>query len=341
MGIDLFAVANRGLEPICAAEMSEISGLQVKEIAYRRVSAVLRGDLSDVLCLRTVDDIFVDIATWREVGSQRTALQTIRINSRDLDLPGAAALVRQVRTVSRQPAFSVTANFVGRRNYTMEEIKTAAAAGIADRSGWRYVDEDHSEINLRIFIEHDTAWIGMRLARTALQRRRWKGAHLPGSLKPPVAAALLHLAQIAPGQRLLDPCCGTGTIPIEAALLGALALGGDLDPLALKAARANATSAGVDLHLQRWNAAHLPLVDYSAGCIVSNLPWGRQVQVDDNLARFYKEACAAFQRVLKPGGRLVLLTSLPDWARPEGWTPQALIEISLFGQNPSILLFQT
>jgi len=340
MPVDIFAVATRGLEAVCAEEMSQLPGLQVKDTAYRRVTAVLRGDLSSVLALRTVDDVFVDAAVWKAVGPHRAALQLLRDNSRALDLRGVAAIVRQVRPVSRQPAFSVTANFVGRRNYSTDEIKAAVAEGVSGRYGWGAAEEDQSELNLRVFIEHDTAYVGVRIGETALHRRPWKRAHLPGSLKPSAAAAMLRLAQLSPGQRLLDPCCGAGTILIEGALQGAQTVGGDQDPQALQAARLNAASAGAHLNLHRWDAARLPLADQTVNCIVTNLPWGRQVQADENLARFYRAACGAFRQALAPGGRIVLLTSLPDWVRLEGWAPQAVIEISLFGQTPSVLVFQ-
>jgi 23S rRNA G2445 N2-methylase RlmL len=221
----------------------------------------------------------------------------------------------------------------------MDEIKAAAALGITARYGWRYVDEDESEINVRIFIEHDTAYIGVRLAAVSLHRRAYKQAHLPGSLKPSVAAAMLLTAEAAPGLSLLDPLCETGTIPIEAALQGVLTWGGDMDGAALDSARTNIRAAGISVHLQRWDAVNLPLASHSMDHIVTNLPWGRQVRVDENLNLFYRRVCGEFQRVLVRGGQIVLLTSLPELVDLEGMTRQAAIEISLFGQNPLILKY--
>jgi tRNA (guanine6-N2)-methyltransferase len=336
MVVDLFAVTNRGLEPLCAAEMKQISALRVKEISYRRVSAVLRGSLSSVLRLRTVDDVFIDLQTWTGIGPHRAVLQSLQENSRSLDLSPAIEVISQARSLSRQPAFSVTANFVGKRNYTMDEIKAVVAAGVTERYHWRYTSEDESELNLRVFIEHDTAYVGMRLASTALHRRMYKQAHLPGSLKPTVAAAMLQLAEIAAGMRVVDPMCGTGTIPIEAALQGSLAWGGDLDPTALVSAQKNVDAAGVRVALQRWDAVQLPLPAAAVDRIVTNLPWGRQVQVDESLALFYQKVCQEFLRILKPDGQIVLLTSLPELVQLDRLTRREVIEISLFGQNPVI-----
>ncbi len=83
-----------------------------------------------------------------------------------------------------------------------------------------------AELNVRLFIEHAEALVGLRLGATPLHRRSYKQAQRPGSLKPPVAAALLELLAPQPGERLLDPCCGVGTILVEAARRGGLARGG-------------------------------------------------------------------------------------------------------------------
>src|SRR5690606_19149211 len=102
------------------------------------------------------------------------------------------------------------------------------AAGVEAISGWRYRPSDQeSEINIRLFMEHEHVYVGMRLGDRPLYKRPYKQAHVPGSLKPSVAAALLQLAGVQAGDRVLDPCCGAGTILIEAALMGARAQGGD------------------------------------------------------------------------------------------------------------------
>src|SRR5690606_6071122 len=154
----------------------------------------------------------------------------------------------------------------------------------------------------------ESALVGMRLAAAPLYKRAYKQEHVPGSLKPSVAAALLFLADITPGQHVLDPCCGAGTILIEAAAIGAKARGGDQEDTAIAAARANAEAAGVTIEVQTWDARTLPLEDASVDAVVTNLPWGRQVEVDAGLADFYRAVCAEMERVLVEGGRIVLLT---------------------------------
>jgi len=335
----VFALTTRGLEAVSAEEMAALPGVTVDRIAYRRVAATCTGTLVPLLGLRTVDDVFLDVATWSDVGRPRSALARLGELSACLDLHEPAALCAGVRPIPRSPAFSVTANFVGQRNYSTHEIKQACAEGIGGSHHWPYAPDDAAaDLNVRVFIEHDTAFVGMRLGRYPLHRRPYKQVHVPGSLKPPVAAALLRLAGLTPGARVLDPCCGAGTLLVEAALSGAVALGGDRDPAALAAAQANARAAGIAAGLLCWDAQRLPLVDGSVERIVSNLPWGRTVEVDTTLASFYQRVCSEMRRVVAPGGRLVVLTNAPHLVSPGDLRCEQRLEISLFGQTPTAMV---
>jgi len=338
--IEIFAVTNRGLEELSASEMGGLAGLQVANLAYRRILASYHGHPSRLLGLRTVDDVFLRLATWDGLHHQRSTLARLTQLAGDLDLLPALKTIERVRPLEAAPPFSVTANFVGRRNYSMNEIKQAMAAGIQARYGWRYVEEDESQVNIRVFIEHETAWVGMRLGASPLHRRPYKQDNLPGSLKPSVAAAMLYCAGKAPGDRLLDPFCGAGTILVEACLGGALALGGDSDPQALSAARANAARAGVNPALGRWDARQLPLESASVSRVVTNLPWGRQVEIEEGAGAFYARVCREIERVLAPGGRVVALTNLPQHLAFSRGTLVSRTEISLFGQLPVISVIQ-
>lgn len=336
---EIFAVTNRGLEEIGADELRRVPGVKVTQVSYRRVSAVCAGDLAGLLRLRTVDDVFLSLAEWDGISPQRSALAELARRAGRLKLGPAVEAAASVRPLSASPAFSVTANFVGRRNYSTDEIKAAVAEGIRARCGWKYAAEDESEINLRMFIEHDRAFVGLRLAGAPLHRRPYKQDNLPGSLKPTAAAAMLAVAGLLPGGSVLDPFCGAGTILIEAALAGAEAYGGDADPDALAAAQANAARAGERIALARWDARRLPLASRSVPLVVTNLPWGRQVQVGDEIETFYRQVCAEIERVLTGNGQVVALTNLPHLLEFSRRKKTAHIEISLFGQTPAIVRY--
>ena len=338
--IELFAITTRGLEAISAEEMARLPGLQVQQTSYRRVAVRYNGPVAALLQLRTVDDLFLHLATWQGILTTRQGLAQLQAASGELELWQALSIRDSVQTVGDIPTFSVSANFVGKRNYTSSEIKAVVAAGISAAYGWQYAEnDDASDLNIRLFIEHEVAVVGMRLASHPLHRRTYKQSSVPGSLKSTVAAAMLWLAGVKPAASVLDPCCGAGTILLEAARWGATAQGGDIDPAAVAASYTNAQHAQLAVAVQTWDAHALPLADQSVDHVVSNLPWGRQVQVDDALADFYGALGREMQRVLATEGSLVLLTNLPHLVTMPALTCQRQLEISLFGQNPTLMLF--
>ncbi|HXQ38114.1 MAG TPA: THUMP domain-containing protein, partial [Anaerolineales bacterium] len=198
----IFAVTTRGLEAISANELSTLPGVTIEQIAYRRIFASCQGTLAPLLSLRTVDDVFLYVGTWSGIDRARHSLATLRGASAQLDLYPALEICNQIRTIKSPPTFSITANFVGKRNYNTDEIKQACAAGIIEGQGWLYSENDaDAGLNLRLFIEGDEAVVGVRLAARSLSKRPYKQEHVPGSLKPAVSAALLALANITPNTR--------------------------------------------------------------------------------------------------------------------------------------------
>lgn len=64
-----------------------------------------------------------------------------------------------------------------------------------------------------------------------------------------LARALVNIAvPVVEGHRLLDPCCGMGTVVIEALSMGIDARGNDLNALAVRGARVNLPHFGYDAH---------------------------------------------------------------------------------------------
>jgi DNA modification methylase len=71
-----------------------------------------------------------------------------------------------------------------------------------------------------------------------------------GKFYPQLAKSLFNLAGLAPGQRVLDPFCGSGTVLLEAYLNGLTSFGTDLNPLAVRIARSKTKILDVDPYLR-------------------------------------------------------------------------------------------
>jgi tRNA (guanine6-N2)-methyltransferase len=337
----LFFLTTRGLEAISAEEIATSTNVKIDRIGYRCITAFCEKPLASLCELRTVDDIFLHLATWHNIGRHRQTLSLLKDLSSQLNLICGVTTCAELRKIPECPVFSVTASFVGKRNYNTAEIKEVTSGAIVSRYNWRYTDDDAAaDLNFRLFIEGESAMVGLRLARRPMHDRQYKQVHIPGSLKPTVAAAMLRLIEVGPGQRLLDPCCGAGTILAEAGRSGAVLIGGDNDTAALAAAKINAKAAGVGARIHHWDACALPIPSGSIDCIVSNLPWNRQVAVDGSLSYFYRRACTEMRRVLAPRGRIALITAVPQWIEFQDLQCDNRIEISLYGQLPTILTFR-
>ncbi|NJN98717.1 MAG: hypothetical protein HC875_33830 [Anaerolineales bacterium] len=63
-----------------------------------------------------------------------------------------------------------------------------------------------------------------------------------GKFFPQLVRSLLNIAGVSPASLILDPMCGSGTTPTEAALLGCQAIGLDLNPLSVLMSRAKYAS---------------------------------------------------------------------------------------------------
>lgn len=122
-------------------------------------------------------------------------------------------------------------------------------------------------------------------------------------LATPVAAGLLRLAALQPGERVLDVACGTGVV----ARLAAECVGPrgsvtavDVAPDMIDVAKSLPAPAGCHIEWHRADAAALPLGDASYDAVLCQMGL---MFMDDT-----RTALAEMRRVVAPGGRVVVTT---------------------------------
>lgn len=134
----------------------------------------------------------------------------------------------------------------------------------------------------------------------------------PGVVLPRLARALVNLAEIPPGETLLDPFCGTGSLPMEGALCGFRATGLDAQLTMVVGSRRNLRHLGLPGDVMWGDARRLPFRDGAVGGVVADPPYGRSARVvGEGRGSLYHEALKEMARVLRPGGRAVFLSSEP------------------------------
>jgi len=151
--------------------------------------------------------------------------------------------------------------------------------------------------------------------------RSYAGAPPPWDIgRPQPALARLARSGALTGA-LLDAGCGTGEHTILAARRGARALGIDVSPLAIEAARRKAAERGVDARFRVFDALRVDALGEVFDTVVDS---GLFHVFDDSARAHYVAALGA---VLRPGGHLHLVCFSDR--QPGDWGPRRVSEVEL------------
>lgn len=250
---------------------------------------------------RLSEDLFVEIGSGDPALPLRHLVRQLWTAERyDAALPTSAP---RLGRLGPRPGFHVVARVRSERGFLRTELRDELVrAVLRERPRWRLADPAPVEL-WALQTRPRRLRLGLRLSDRRMRQRAGREVELPGALRPVVAAAMLRLAGGGSGL-ILDPCCGSGTIVREALEQGRRAIGADVDPEALAAARANLPAGAT---LLRADATALPLRAGSVTSVVTNPPFGGRHALPEDPARWLRAAFAEFRRVVEPGGAIVLL----------------------------------
>lgn len=118
----------------------------------------------------------------------------------------------------------VSRSAIDHSNFAALRVKDAVVDQFRDRYGRRpSVDRDRPALRINAYLHRDRLRLAIDLSGESLHRRGYRGATGAAPLKENLAAALLLAldwpARAARGEAFTDPLCGSGTLPIEAALI--------------------------------------------------------------------------------------------------------------------------
>ena len=152
----------------------------------------------------------------------------------------------------------------------------------------------------------------IRTAAMPLSARRWRVRDMPGALNANIAATMVSLAHGGNTERMLNMCCGSGTLMIERLGMGRAAsvTGVDISADALQCADANLRAAGhrSSVTLLRADCGALPLRTASVDAITADLPYG-MLSGGGNISALYRVALTESARVAAPNASLVVITT--------------------------------
>ncbi len=272
---------------------------------------------------------------------------------------GARALPWE-QFIPKDAAFPVTGHSLNSQLASVPDcqriLKKAVVERLKSRYGLQWFPETGETVQLRFSIMKDHVSLCLDTSGEGLHKRGYRPAHNAAPLRETLAAAMVQLSRYRGKGDFVDPFCGSGTIPIEAALIAknrapglnrhfaamdwrvldpkiweqaretALAkefhgdyaiLGSDIDPKAVAIARKNAERAGVE-DVVRFEVADAMGFDRSTGhgVIVTNPPYGERIMEKQEAEALYAGFGKALARC--EGWQVYLLSSHTEFERSFG-----------------------
>jgi 23S rRNA G2445 N2-methylase RlmL len=331
-----------GLEWVCADEIGRLPDVDRVRLARREVTFGMPALDAAPLRLRTVDDAFLAVGN----GTGTTPAEVADAVERLLWEERVDA-VRGLRPVPSAPVLDVVAGVEGHRfsrfavEHAIGPLLAARLAGTYLRRTTEGREPGEPDLTVRVVVRDGGVSAAIRLAERPLHRRAWKRDTGPGTLHPPVAAALARLADPAPGRSVLDPFCGDGTIAIETASAypGTRVTGHDLDPARLENATHNAARAGVSVTLAQVDAGE---PGTCADAVITNPPWNLAVDGTGTLRTGLGPLWRRLPALVAPGGRFVAITDAtldaPTALAGAGFALGLAVRVRLAGRVSDVVL---
>jgi len=348
-----YAIVLPGLEVIAAEEIAERLGGELKKTLPGLIVFRIPELHPGILELRTTEDVYLLAWGTDSLTYRAEDLDSIRHwTSRNADWAKLLPLHHAIHPKPRgKPTYHLVTQMTGHHGYLRRDARKALTQGLVGKfpASWKPVEDD-AAVEVWLTIHDQSAVCGLRLSDKTMRHRTYKTEHLPASLRPTMAAAMVRLANVKHGHVVVDPMCGAGTILAE--LMDAVeaergkqvtALGGDLERNAVRAAQANLRRLKPGL-IAHWDARQLPLPDASVDRIISNPPFGKQIGDPGTIGPLYRAMVSEYQRVLKPGASAVLLTSetrlLKEVAQEVGWKMERQVSVIVLGQKAGITVWR-
>jgi putative N6-adenine-specific DNA methylase len=207
----LIATAAMGLEAIVAREVKDLG----YECEVENGKVIFKGDETAIaranMWLRTADRIKILVGEFKAYSFDELFENTKKLPWEQY-LPEDAEFPVQGKSV-KSKLYSVPDCQAIVKKAIVERLRKAYK-----RSSW--LDETGALYKIEVAIHKDKASITLDTSGQGLHKRGYRIGQGEAPLKETLAAALIKLTTWNPDRPFLDPFCGSGTIPIEAALIG-------------------------------------------------------------------------------------------------------------------------
>lgn len=210
-GFDFLAKTFAGLEKVLATELKQLGA---KDVEIIKRGATFKGDEELMYkvnyCCRTAIRVLKPIGVFKAKSNDE--------------------LYQKVRKIDWTKIFSVDETFIVNTNVFYSEVDHSHFAalrvkdGIVDlfreKVGKRpWVAKDIPNIYIDVHIAHDICTISLDSSGESLHKREYKIAVDKAPINEVLAAGMIKISGWDGNEDLIDPMCGSGTIPMEAAMI--------------------------------------------------------------------------------------------------------------------------
>ncbi|WP_426348789.1 THUMP domain-containing class I SAM-dependent RNA methyltransferase [Alloiococcus sp. CFN-8] len=328
MDFTIIATATFGLEKVVAQELKDLG---YDDLTIENGRVIFEGDEMDIVTcniwLRTADRILIRMAEFKAESFEELYQGTLAVEWGDI-IPITGYM-------------HVTGKSVKSKLFSVPDCQSIVKKAVVDAMKRKYrrdlFPETGAEYKIEIGILKDVATLTLDTSGPGLHKRGYRENAGEAPLKETLAAALVLLSKWNPDHQLADPLCGSGTIAIEAALIGRniapginrsfvaeqweiipqdlwddvrssarnlinnksfRILASDIDTRVLRTARDNAEKAGVSDNIA---FQKLDVRDFSSkkkyGYIITNPPYGERLGEVSYVEELYKTMGKTFQEL--------------------------------------------
>lgn len=211
MRIELIATTAFGLEAVAKREIIDL-GYEIISVEDGKITYMAdeRGIVRSNLWLRTPDRILMKIAEFKALEFE--------------DLFQMVKGYPWEELIPIDGKFTVIGSSVKSKLHSVPACQSIVKKAVVERLKEFYsvehFEETGAEYTIKVSMLKDRATITVDTSGTALHKRGYRINPVAAPMKENMAAALVMLSFWREGRLLVDPCCGSGTIPIEAAMIG-------------------------------------------------------------------------------------------------------------------------
>jgi putative N6-adenine-specific DNA methylase len=207
---ELFATAAKGTEGVLR---DELKSLHLSKVKAERGGVRFAGSLADGMraCFETR---IAQRVLWLQASFEAPSEQALYEGVQTVDW---SHVLDARRTLS--VSATIKSSALRHSGYVALKTKDAIVDQLRARTGRRPdVDRDDPDVHVTVHLDRDVATVYVDLSGKPLHRRGYRTEAREAPLKETLAAAILRLSGWDREAPLVDPMCGSGTIPIEAYL---------------------------------------------------------------------------------------------------------------------------